>query len=118
MPTKIAAFIAGVVAIVGAAWAFGDQTGYRPWLKREMQEFTNKDFRQIMDQTQQNTLAIEKGKFDLLYSKKQFSELTFDERIALCRSAAVLDYSVTNEEGEPICSEKGEPIVVFTSPVK
>lgn len=113
LPTKIVVFFTALATIVGAAWAFGDKTGYRPWLKLEQNEFTQKQFQTVMDQTQQNTLAIVKSQFDLLYGKKQFGELTWDEKMALCKNAQILNYTVVDDQNRQICSEDGTPVLTF-----
>ena len=118
LPTKIAAALTAFVTIGGFAWAFGDNTGYRPWLKKEMQEFTARDFKLVMDQTQQNTLAIAKSQFDTLWGKRQFNELNFDEKVSLCKNAQILQYNVTDNDGNLVCTKDGEPVLTFNSLVK
>jgi len=111
--TKIAATLTAGMTLAGAAWVFGDNTGYRPWLKREMQNFTANDFKLVMDQTQQNTLAIAKQEFDLLWGQRKFGALDFEQKITLCKDAQLLRYGVTDESGVPICTKEGEPILTF-----
>lgn len=113
--TKTSATAAAIVSLGTLAWAFGDNTGYRPWLKKEQNEFTQKQFQIVMDQTQQNTLAISKNKFDLLYAKQVFGELTFDEKVSLCKDAQILGYVVTDKDGGLMCTKEGEPIITFRS---
>ena len=115
---KLSALITAVTVIGGAAWAFGDKTGFRPWLKFEQNEFTARDFKLVLDQTQQNTLAIAKSQFDTLYGKSQFNNLNFDEKISLCKNAQILQYNVTDDAGNLLCTETGEPVITFKSTVK
>ena len=111
---KSAAVYGAVAALVTGAWAFGDNTGYRPWLKREQQEFTSKDFHLVMEQTQINTLAIAKQEFNLLEEKAQRGgELTYEEKRDLCKNAQILEYPV-----EGCQKDTGEPILVTRSKVK
>jgi len=115
---KASALYTAMGVLLGGAWAFGDNTGYRPWLKKEMQEFTARDFQKVMDQTQQNTLAITKNEFDLLWGQRTHGELDFDAKVKLCTDAYILKYSVTDEEGNLICTAEGAPILTARSTVK
>lgn len=109
-----AAVVGAIVTLGGFAWAFGESTGYRPWLKKEQDQFSKSQFQLVMEQTQQNTLSIEKGKFDILLDKRKYGELNFDEKVSLCKSAQILEYDVTDEGGRPICTE-GQPVIIFKS---
>ena len=116
--TKFSATVTAVVALAGMGWAFGDKTGYRPWLKMEMQDFTAHDFKLVMDQTQQNTLALAKTQFDILWGQRKFGALDFEQKTSLCKAAQILNYAVTDEAGVPICNKDGQPIITFKSTVK
>lgn len=113
LPTKIAAAIAGSVAIVGAAWAFGDSTGYRPWFLFEQNDFTSKKFQLVMDQTQQNTRALAQFKFDELWGLRKYGELTWEQKMSMCSLAATLNYTVVDDQNRQICSNDGTPVLVF-----
>lgn len=112
---KAASVYSALAVLIGAAWAFGDNTGYRPWLKKEMQEFTARDFQMVMDQTQQNTLALAKSEFDRLWAQRKFGELSFEEKISLCKTAQILKYDLRTDDGSRECTEEGEPIFTFKS---
>ena len=116
--TKISAAATAIVALAGMGWAFGDKTGYRPWLKMEMQDFTSHDFKLVMDQTQQNTLAIAKNQFDILLGQKKFGVLTYEQSSSLCKTAQILNYVVTDDNGALLCTKDGQPIITFKAPVK
>lgn len=110
---KAAAVYSALAVLVGAAWAFGDNTGYRPWLKLEQNEFTSRDFKLVMDQMEQNTLAITKQEFTYLEDKKEHgAELTWEEKRDFCKGAQILEYPV---EG---CAKDGEPVLIERSKVK
>lgn len=102
-------------SLVFGAWAFGDKTGFRPWLKFEQDAFVSNDLKLVMDQTEQNTLAMAKIQFDILWGKKQFGGLNLDEKTSLCKAAQILSYTVRNPEGDRECTEDGEPILTFQS---
>lgn len=111
---KYGAIYGAITAFMTGAWAFGDNTGYRPWLKKEMQEFTAKDFKLVMDQTQLNTLAIAKQEFDLLEEKAERGvDLSYEEKRDMCKNAQILDYPVQGCE-----SKTGEPVLVVRSNAK
>lgn len=111
---NVSAMLLSLVALGGIAWGFGETTGYRPWLLREQNEFTSKRFQLVMEQTQQNTLALSKSSFDILWGKREFGKdpLTFEEKVSLCKDAQILDYDVLNEEGMPECKD-GQPVLIF-----
>lgn len=100
-------------SLIFGAWAFGDKTGYRPWLKLEQNAFINNDLKLVMDQTEQNTLALAKVQFDILWGKKQFGELAYEDKVSLCKSAQILQYDLRKEDGSPECSPNAEPILTF-----
>jgi hypothetical protein len=104
-PFKLAAYITAFGVIGGASLALGDATGWRPVILNE--------FRVAMEQTEQNTLAMAKLQFDILWGKKQFGSLSFEEKVSLCKTAQILNYSLRTEKGEPECTPNGEPILTF-----
>lgn len=107
---KAAAVYSAAAVLVGAAWAFGDTTGYRPWLKVEQNEFTANQFQLVMDKTQQNALANARQDFIYIEGKKDRGvELTWEEKRDFCTNARILEYPV---EG---CNKDGEPIITFES---
>lgn len=112
---KWGAVVGALGVIGGAGWAFGDKTGFRPWLKMEQKAFTEQEFKLVMDQTEQNTLAMAKLQFDILWGKKQFGGLNFDEKVSLCKSAQILNYDIRTPDGSPECTADGEPIFTFQS---
>ena len=116
--TKASASLTAVIALGGALWVFGDDTGYRPWLKKEMQDFTARDFKVVMDQTQQNTLAIAKNQFDILWGQRKFGALDFEQTTSLCKNAQILNYAVADNTGALICTKDGQPVITFKAPVK
>lgn len=110
------ALIAAVVTLGGFAWAIGDNTGYRPWLKREQSEFTDKQFKLVIDQTQQNTRALAQLKFDELWGLRKFGALTWDQKVNLCSLALTLNYTIVEEDGcRKICSDDGTPVLTAPS---
>lgn len=108
-----AAVVTALSSLIFGAWAFGDKTGYRPWLKLEQNAFVTNDIKKVMDQTEQNTLALAKIQFDILWGKREFGGLNFEEKVSLCKSAQILTYDVRNAKGEPECTQDGEPILTF-----
>lgn len=107
---KASALYSAFGVLFAGAWAFGDNTGYRPWLKLEQNEFTTKQFQLVMDQTQQNALANARQDFIYIEGKKDRGvELTWEEKRDLCTNARILEYPV---EG---CNKDGEPIITFES---
>lgn len=112
-PKKIAGVLTASTVIVGAAWAFGDNTGYRPWLKLEQDNFTQKQFQLVMDQTQQNTRALTQFKFEELWALRKLGELTWDQKMAMCSYALTLNYTVVDDQNKEICSDDGTPILSY-----
>lgn len=107
---KAAALYSAMAVLVGAAWAFGDNTGYRPWLKLEQEDFTKSRFQLVMEQSQQNALANARQDFIYIEGKKDRGvELTWEEKRDFCTNALILGYPV---EG---CDKEGDPIITFTS---
>jgi len=116
--TKVSATITALVTLGGLAWGFGDATGYRPWLKREQETFTANNFKLVMDQTQQNTLAIAKSQFDVLWGQRKFGALDFEQTTSLCKNAQILNYAVTDNTGALLCTKDGQPVITFKAPIK
>lgn len=110
---QMAAAIVALTTIGGAAWAIGQTTGYRPWLLIEQNDFTKSQFQLVMDQTQQNTRILAQFKFDELWAKRKYSELTWEEKMSLCSIALSLSYTVVDEQNRLICSNDGTPVLVF-----
>lgn len=67
-----------------AAWSFGDATGYRPALIKEL--------RMVMDQTEQNTLAAERLEFNNLDGQYKNGALDNDQKQKRCQLAYDLRY--------------------------
>lgn len=110
-----AAVMGALSSFVFGAWAFGDKTGYRPWLKLEQDSFVANDLKLVMEQTEQNTLAMAKLQFDILWGKKQFGGLNFEEKVSLCKTAQILGYNLRASDGSPECTADGEPVFTFQS---
>jgi len=108
-----AAVITALGVITWSAWSFGDDIGYRPIIKKEFIGFINNEFQLAMDQTKQNTLALAKNQFDILWGKKEHGGLDYEERVSLCTSAKILEYKVIDQNGQPECAENGKPILKF-----
>ena len=84
--TKLAGTITALGIIGGAAWGFGDYTGTRPALLRELQ--------MVMDQTQQNTDSINTRELIDLEEKRKWATLTVEENLRRCQLAKALDWNV------------------------
>lgn len=108
-----AAAVTALLTLGGIAWAFGETTGYRPWLKLEQDDFTSKQFHSVMDQTQQNTRALAQFKFDELWGLRTHGELTWEQKMSLCSLALTLNYTVVDNQNRQICSNEGTPVLVF-----
>lgn len=107
------AVMGALSSLIFGAWAFGDKTGYRPWLKMEQDAFAASEFKLVMDQAEQNTLAMAKIQFDILWGKREFGGLNIEEKTSLCKAAQILNYTVRNATGDRECTEAGEPILTF-----
>ena len=116
--TKASATLAAVVSIGGALWVFGDDTGYRPWLKKEMNNFTAHDFKVVMDQTQLNSQLLAKFDYEKLTDPKRATPLTFEDKMAICKDVQILGYSVADAAGNQFCTKDGQPVITFKAPVK
>lgn len=109
-----AATLYGALALLGGgAWAFGENTGYSPVLKRDFIGFMNKEFKMAMDQTEQNTLAIANQSFIRIEEKKdRGAELSWEEKRDYCTNARILQYPVQG------CLPDGQPNLIVTTPNK
>jgi len=107
LPLKLAAYITAFGIIGSAAVVLGDATEWRPVILKE--------FKVAMEQTEQNTLAMAKLQFDILWGKKQFGGLSFEEKVSLCKTAQILNYNIRTPDGSPECTPNGEPIFTFQS---
>jgi hypothetical protein len=110
----ISSVFGAVVILAGFAWAFGDDSGYRPIIKREFERFLGVEFKLAMDQTEQNTLAIARQEFNYIEEKKlRGGLLTYEEKRDFCKNAQILQYPV-----EGCALDTGEPIFTKRSKVK
>lgn len=114
---NVCAVLLSLVTLGGIAWAFGESTGYRPWLLKEQNDFTGKQFQVVMEQSQQNTRALVQFKFEELLGLMKLggSGLTWDQKVSMCSYAYTLGYTVTDESAREICDKEGQPVVIFNS---
>lgn len=56
---QAAAVLGAIIMIGGVAWAFGENTGYSPVLKKDFIGFISKDFKVAQDTTQQLVKAVQ-----------------------------------------------------------
>lgn len=89
---KTAAVYSALMVLVGGAWAFGDKTGYRPWLLGEQNKFTTEQFQLVMDQSQQNTQAVLSLEFWRLDDQRKLGNLDDEKFQKYCQIAQLLRY--------------------------
>lgn len=89
---KTSAIYAALAVLLGGLWTAGEATGYRPWLKKEMQEFTQRDFQQVMEQSQQNTQSVLALEFWRLDDKRKLGNLDDENFQKYCQIAQLLKY--------------------------
>lgn len=82
---KWCALVAVVGGFLGGTLTFADQFGFRPVLKREVDEIVV-----AMEATSKSVLLLQ---FQLLIEKQKMQPLTFEEQKDLCRIADILGYT-------------------------
>jgi hypothetical protein len=93
-----ASAIAGaVVTLTGLAWAFGDDSGYRPIMKREFIGFISKDFKMAQDTTQQLIKSVQWLELENLEKLYLGGVLTDQEKQKRCLLAYQLQAFFTKD---------------------
>lgn len=111
---KWGAVISALGIIGGAALAFGDKTGFRPWLKMEQDAFTSKEFKLVMDSVEALTYANAASEFGRLEERlKRGDKLSWEEKRDFCTNAQILSYPVEGSYGLT-CTKSGQPNLIVT----
>lgn len=94
---RASALVGAVIMLAGVAWAFGDDSGYRPIIKREFVGFISKDFKMAQDTTQQLVKSVQWLELDNLEKLYKNGVLSDQEKQKRCLLAYQLQAFYVND---------------------
>lgn len=81
---QVAAVLTSILIIGGTAWAFGENTGYSPVLKKDFIGFISKDFKVAQETTQQLVEAVQWLELENLEKRYTVGLLTPQDKQKRC----------------------------------